>query len=47
MEAEVFPRQASVGEQIVRFVKKNKEPLLIGVIAYFIIKKVTGVDILP
>jgi len=47
MEAEVFPREASVVEQLVRFVKKNKDPLLIGVIAYFILKKVTGVDILP
>jgi hypothetical protein len=46
-EATVMPRRESVAEAVVSFVKKNKEPLLIGVIAYFILKKVTGVDILP
>jgi hypothetical protein len=46
-EATVMPRRESVAESVVSFVKKNKEPLLIGVIAYFILKKVTGVDILP
>ena len=46
-EATVMPKKESVAEAVVSFVKKNKEPLLIGVIAYFILKKVTGVEILP
>jgi hypothetical protein len=46
-EAMVMPRKESVAEAVVSFVKKNKEPLFLGVIAYFILKKVTGVDILP
>jgi hypothetical protein len=46
-EATVMPKKESVAESVVSFVKKNKEPLLIGVIAYFILKKVTGVEILP
>jgi hypothetical protein len=46
-EATVMPKKESVAEALVSFVKKNKEPLFIGVIAYFILKKVTGVDILP
>ena len=43
----LMPKKESVAESVVSFVKKNKEPLLIGVIAYFILKKVTGVEILP
>ena len=46
-EATVMPKNESVAEALVSFVKKNKEPLFIGVIAYFILKKVTGVEILP
>lgn len=46
-EATVTPKKEGVAEALVSFVKKNKEPLFIGVIAYFILKKVTGVDILP
>ena len=46
-EATVTPKKEGVAEALVSFVKNNKEPLFIGVIAYFILKKVTGVDLLP
>ena len=42
-----MPKKNGVAEALVSFVKKNKEPLFIGVVAYFILKKVTGVDLLP
>jgi hypothetical protein len=46
-EVVVGPKKLNAGQEIVAFVKKHRTPIAIGVIAYFIIKKVTGVDILP
>jgi hypothetical protein len=46
-EVVVGPKKLSAGQEVVKFVKKHRTPIAIGIVAYFIIKKVTGVDILP
>lgn len=46
-EVMVGPKKLSAGQEVVKFVKKHRTPIAIGIVAYFIIKKVTGVDILP
>lgn len=46
-EVLVGPKKLSASQEVVKFVKKHRTPIAIGIVAYFIIKKVTGVDILP